>query len=338
MADGPAADGRLPVVVLGGFLGSGKTTLLARRFAGPAAARTAFLVNDFGAVGLDHRLLGTARAPVLLAGGCVCCALREDLVAALRALVDRRQGGEALDRVVLETSGVADPGALVAAVAEHPMLSHHVVVSRVVVTVDALHGLQALDAEPEARAQASAADELVITKADLVPEADLAPLAGALRALNPVAPISLAVDGVAEPSPRWPAATGRRAASPAGTGDLPRSHTDGIEAHCVTSDRPLDWAAFSVWLSMLLHARGRDVLRVKGIVDVEGSGPVALDAVQRVVHPPRHLDAAAGGRPAELVFITRGIAPGSIERSLRAFAAISSRARTRRPSPARGSP
>jgi G3E family GTPase len=331
MADGRQRRDPLRLVVLGGFLGSGKTTFLRRCFAGPGEPATAFIVNDFGRVGLDHRLIGAGAAPAMLSGGCACCDLREELAEALRALVERRQAGEPLARAVLETSGLADPGAVAATVAEHRMLRHHVVVDRVVVTADAVRGAADLEDRPQARAQAAGADELVVTKADLAAPGAVEALADLLRALNPVAPIHVAVDGEIHPVPLRPAPAGvgaalaRRDAAPQAC-----AHRDGIVAHCVTSERPLDWVAFSVWLSMLLHARPRDVLRVKGIVDVEDAGAVAIDAVGHVVHPPRHLDAEPAGGPSELVFITRDIAPGAIERSLAAFSRIGT---ARRPAP-----
>jgi len=323
MTEARNRDRRVPVMVLGGFLGSGKTTLLKRTFGALGQPTTAFVINEFGRVGLDDRVIRVAAAgpPAVISGGCVCCDRRPELVEVLREVADRCDRGQAeVERVVLETSGLADPAPIVAAIASDALLRHRFVVDRVTVTLDGVNGRADLAVQPEAYRQVAVADELIITKADLTTPEELSALAEAASRLNPAAAISVATAGAVEPRPRRPASTRPKVLRAEG-----RTHHAGVAAVCVVRQAPLDWVAFSVWLSMLLHARGDEVLRVKGIVDVEGGGPVAINGVQRVIHPPEHLtpDTAASG--TELVFITRGIAPGLIERSLDTFDRLAAR-------------
>lgn len=313
--------GRLPIILVGGFLGSGKTTLLKHRYLSASEPPTAAVINEFGSVGIDHLVVGEAAArTAAISGGCACCERLPALVATLRGLVeDRDRGAAEFDRVVIEASGLADPAPIVATVADDAVLRHRVAVQSVVVTVDAVNGLSDLDAQPEAANQVAVADELIITKADLVDPARLESLASALRLLSPGADASVATDGEVEPTPRWPATGGARPAR----GTEAHEHRESISAVSVRAESPLDWVAFSVWLSMLLHARGDDILRVKGVASIAGSGPVALNGVQRVLHPPEHLDGdATGGSRTDLVFVTRDVEPGLIERSMAAFQRI----------------
>ena len=316
----PGAQGRLPIVLIGGFLGSGKTTLLRQRYARGSDPRTAIIINEFGAVGIDHLMVErSGTSPVLISGGCACCDRLADLIAALRELVEDHQSGvRELDRVVIETSGLADPAPIVASVAEDPMLRHHCYVEGVSVTVDAVNGTADVEVQPEARKQVAVADEIIITKPDLVTPEALDSLASDLQRLSPAAPVSVAVNGVVEPSPRWPALADQPAQ------DLDRlEHPGNVSATSVSTEDPLDWIAFSAWLSMLLGARGEDVLRVKGIVNIAGSGAVALNGVQRVLHPPEHLgNSVERGFPTNLVFVTRGVEPGLIQRSMNTFQLI----------------
>jgi G3E family GTPase len=317
-----AAEGRLPVELVGGFLGSGKTTLLRRRYAGDAGARAAVIVNEFGEIPLDQRMAETTGASIrVIAGGCVCCDRREELVQVLREVVSDWDRGVDTDRVVIETSGVADPGPVVAAVAADPMLRHRCRVERVTVTVDAQAGEAELGFPPELRRQIAMADELVLTKADLVSGETLERLAEGLRALGSPAPIGVAVDGRLMPEPSWPALDSgvSPAADPAAD---PAPHADSFAAVSISTAEPLDWDAFAVWLSMLLQARGDDVPRMKGIASVAGASPVAINSVGRTVHPPEHLAADAAADRTELVFVTRGVRAGLLERSLAAFQRI----------------
>jgi G3E family GTPase len=319
------AAGRIPVLVVGGFLGSGKTSLLRHMLTG--SPDTAVIVNEFGAIGLDHGLLRACEERVELIGdGCACCTRREDLVRTLRELLDDRDRGRAaLGRVVIETSGLADPAPIVFTITTDPMLRHHFAVERLIVTVDALNCGGQLAAHPEVAKQVLVADDLVLTKLDLVdPEAGDA-AAAQLATLNPAATIRAALHGVVDEAPlhvagarsnHRPAA--QKAPDRAEAGG--RGHTDDVRCLRVSADGSVDWLGFAVWLSMLLHARGEAVLRVKGLLELDDGTVVSVNGVQHVVHMPEHLQR---GEIPELspgiVFITRGLEPDRLQESLEIF-------------------
>ena len=389
---GPDWSRLVPVNVVTGFLGSGKTTLLRRLLASPRLASCAVLVNEFGEVGLDHHLLEPVTGSmVLLDNGCVCCAVRDDLRGALLELHGRRERGEVprYDRVVIESSGLADPAPIVHTLTADPVLRHHYRPGAVVTVVDALHGSAQLDRYPESVKQAALADRMILTKTDLAEPGAARALEGRLRAMNPTAPIRRAAAPVPASTPgratggeeeegasdavallmedahradsrqaeaeRWlglgrgppagspPTGGIARPERPSGAGSehasaasaaaepAPHDHTDDVTSFRIETDEPIDWTVFGIWLGMLLHRHGEDILRVKGIVDVpELDGPVLLNAVQHTVHPPTHLPAwprtwereADGGAPrrgTRIVFIVRGLERERIERSLAAF-------------------
>ena len=313
--------GRIPVLVVGGFLGSGKTSLLRHLLAG--AADTAVIVNEFGAVGLDHQLLRACEERVeLLGGGCACCTRRADLVHALRDLLDAHDRGTArLSRVVIETSGLADPAPILFTITNDPMLRHHFDVERLVVTVDAVNWPQQLGSHPEARKQVLVADELVITKLDLVEHEDEAGAAtrATLRALNPAASLKTALQGVLGEEPPQ-AGQAPPVTHPAAEHASILAHTEDVSSLSLQPGRPVDWLGFAVWLSMLLHARGQDVLRVKGLVELEDHTLVSVNGVQHVVHTPEHLSRGTICDPTPgIVFITRGLEIERLRASFDAF-------------------
>jgi G3E family GTPase len=306
----------IPVALVTGFLGSGKTTLVSRLLRHPDMGETAVIVNELGEVGIDHHLLRRVdERTVLLPSGCVCCALRGDLADELRDLIARRDASEipAFGRVVVETTGLASPAPIIATLLSEPLVKHHYRLEAVVTTVDAQHGLR----HEESVSQAAAADRLVITKTDL---ADPAVVTARLRRLNPAAPIVESVYGDVEPSALFDG--GERDLRDLDYDESPE-HAHEVRALCVTFDEPIDWTAFGIWLTMLLQARGQDVLRVKGLVDVGAAGPVVLNGVQHVVHPPEHLpEWPDDDRRSRLVFIGRGLEQGALEVSLAAFAQV----------------
>jgi G3E family GTPase len=320
-----------PITIVTGFLGSGKTTLLRRLLASPGMHDTAVLVNEFGEVGLDHYLVQRLdEQTILLDNGCVCCTVRHDLVEALTELLDRDQRGiiAPLRRVVIETTGLAEPAPLVFTVVTHPMLQHHFRIASVVTTVDAVNGPLHLDRHPVSRKQVALADEIIITKTDLAPPDTIAMLRGRLRRINPAARMTTAVLG--DLDPHW--LLGQQASHTATaltTGTLSPErlqrtphlpHDTEIRSLALTFTQPLDWLAFSVWLSMLLHAHGEAVLRVKGLLNVGATGPVVLNGVQHILHPPEHLAAWPGeDQRSHLVFILHALDPEAIRTSLQAF-------------------
>ncbi len=319
------AAGRIPVLIVGGFLGSGKTSLLRRMLTG--APHTAVIVNEFGAVGLDHDLLRACEERVdLVGGGCACCTKREDFVRMLRELLDDRDRGRAeLRRVVIETSGLADPAPIVFTITHDPMLRHHFEVERLIVTVDAVNGSAQLTAHPEVAKQVLVADELVITKVDLVDAGACEAVAGRLASLNPAASIRTALHGALDERELRPA--GSRGASHtrlgAGAPDAHPglgNHTDDVRSLRVAADEPVDWLAFAIWLSMLLHARGEQVLRVKGLLELDDGTLVSVNGVQHIMHTPEHIPQGAIPQAARsIVFITRGLDVHRLQASLDTF-------------------
>ncbi len=315
---------RAPVAVLTGFLGSGKTTLLSSLLEHPSMGETAVIVNELGEIAIDHHLVTQVdERTVVLPSGCVCCSLRGDLADELRELLARREQGEItrFRRVVVETTGLAEPAPILATLLSEPALKHRYRPEVVVTTVDAVHGARTLDRHDVSIRQAAAADRIVVTKPDLVETREVERLVARLRELNPTAAVTAASFGAVAPRTLFarPARSheARSAASPPSNGDH-----GGIHAFTVIVDRPLDWTAFGIWLTMLLQARGGDILRVKGLVDAGGPGPVVLNGVQHAVHPPIHLDAwPDGDRRSRLVFIARGVEREALEASLAAFAA-----------------
>jgi len=332
------ADDPIAVNVITGFLGSGKTTLLQRLLRAPELADTAVLVNEFGEVGLDHILLERVdETTVLLQSGCLCCTIRGDLSTAIRDLYDRRERGRVppFRRLVIETTGLADPAPIVATLGAEPTIRRHFRLGNVIAVVDAPNGAANLDSYPESVKQAAVADRLVVSKTDIADPAAVAGLRERLRRLNPtaaqiesgrdgVAPSALLTDDLYDPAGR--SAEVRRwlaeaADEPDGHAHDVNRHGADIAAFCLSPDEPLDWTAFGVWLTMLLNRHGPNVLRVKGLLHIAGvATPVVVHGVQHVIHAPVHLDAWPDGRArTRLVFITRGLPREAVAASLAAF-------------------
>jgi G3E family GTPase len=313
------------VVLVTGFLGSGKTTLISALLAHPDMGETAVLVNELGEVAIDHHLVRRVdERTVVLASGCVCCTLRGDLQDELRDLLARRDRGEVAPfaRVVVETTGLADPAPVLSTLLTEPLLRHHYEIEAVVATVDAVNGAATLDRHPESVKQAAVADTVLVTKADACEPATVAALEARVRALNPLAAVRRISFGAIAPGDLLAGQARAYDGAVAASHDH-AAHAGDVHSFALVRDEPLDWDAFAVWLTMLLHARGLDVLRVKGLLDAGGPGPVVLDGVQHVVHRPRHLDAwPDGDRRTRIVFITRGIDREAVLASLEAFAGL----------------
>ena len=329
---------KIPITLITGFLGSGKTTLLRELLADPALGETAVLVNELGEIALDHHLLSRIdERTVVLASGCICCTIRADLADELRDLEVRRARGEipGYERVAIETTGLADPAPILSTLLSDPMVEAQYRVDGVVTTVDAVNGIAQLRDQPEAAKQAVVADRLLLTKTDLVEPDELAELRRRLARVNPAAPQidvrhgQLAASEVIGIAGREADALGDALRFSAAVSAIDEhghvhdrnAHDHRIRAFALRFERPLDWTMFGIWLSMLLAARGQDVLRVKGLLNAAGSdGPVVINGVQHVIHPPQHLAAwPDDDRSSRLVLIVREIAAEAVERSLLAF-------------------
>ena len=305
----------IPVNLITGFLGSGKTTLLQRLLADPALSDTAVLINEFGEVGLDHHLLERIDdTMVLLQSGCLCCTIRGELSDAIKDLFSKRERGVVppFRRLVVESTGLADPFPILSTVQADPVLKHHFRLGNVITTVDAVNGL----GRPESIKQVAVADRLVLTKTDLVDCADA--LIDELRHLNPDAPLSRAADGEIDAAALFEGEVHSPLRAFPAAADRPHGAVHGFS---LTFDGALDWTMFGIWLTMLLNRHGSVVLRVKGILNIEGSEtPVAVHGVQHLVHPPVHMAAWPDeDRRSHLVFIVDGLERETIERSLEVF-------------------
>lgn len=313
---------RLPLHLISGFLGSGKTTLLRRMLDAPALGDSAILVNELGEIGLDHHLLRHIDGEtVLLRSGCICCTVRDDLGAALKDLLNRRARGEipAFTRVILESTGLADPVPILSTVATDPALRHHFRIGRTVTVIDAVNAVLQGRQQPEWARQVAVADQLVISKTDI---AAAEPAIAQLRAINPGAPLHFAMAADLDvASLLADAEPGSEALAWTRTPSRFAAHASGVRSFCMVFDRPIDWVTLGIWLTMLLHAHGERVLRVKGLLDVAGAAhPVFINGVQHVMHQPLHLDAwPDDDHRSRLVFILRDLSPDLVERSARAF-------------------
>jgi G3E family GTPase len=315
---------RRAFTILSGFLGSGKTTLLRRYLAERARGDIQVIINEFGAVGIDHHLARMVEdRSILLQGGCVCCGRREELIGALRDLLDQEQRGVgAMRQVVIETSGLADPVPVMFSLATDPVLRHQFDVPLVVVTLAAVDAEVQIRRHEEVRKQIIAADRVIITKPDLTTRQEIARCRVAIRALNPTARmiVSRFGEAFAALAPHAGQADERRRdmvlRDPTG---LPRPHPS-VRSTSLAFDTPLDWTGFGVWLSMLLQVHGPNVLRMKGLLNIGDAGLVVMNVAQHVVHPPEHLPAwPSGDHRSGLVLITRMIDPERIAYSLETF-------------------
>jgi len=316
-----------PVNLLTGFLGSGKTTLLQRLLADPQLSDCAVLINEFGEVGLDHHLLERIdETMVLLQSGCVCCTIRGELSDAIKDLHERRARGAIppFRRLVIESTGLADPFPILSTVHSDPVLRHHFRLGNVVATIDAVNAAHQLDVQEECARQIAVADRLILTKTDIAEADAVERLLTRITAINPAAPLWRSAEtppNAEELLSQDEAARPRESTSPLPHGHHhAHTHSD-IRAFALVFDAPLDWTLFGIWLTMLLNRHGQRVLRVKGILNIDGSAtPVAIHGVQHLVHPPVHLRAwLNSSRQSRLVFIVKGLEPGRMARSLRAF-------------------
>jgi G3E family GTPase len=305
----------IPISVITGFLGSGKTTLLSRLLRDPALARTAVIVNEFGEVGLDHLLLEASdEEVVLLEGGCLCCKVRGDLVRTAGDLLARRERGEAaFDRIVVETTGLADPAPILQALMTDREIADRLRLDSVIATVDCAAGGATLDAHPQSVKQAALADRIVLTKSDL---ADSSALSERLRKLNPAAPQFTALHGAVDAGLLFNSEHQRSVP------DASHAHADGVTTFCLRRSEPLHAVTLSLFLQTLAEHCGAKLLRLKGLVDVaETPGrPALIHGVQHVFHPPAFLDAwPDDDRSTRIVVICQGLDAGWLHDLLEAL-------------------
>lgn len=299
----------LPTTLLTGFLGSGKTTLLRRALISPELADTAVIINEIGEIAIDHHLVDFVEGSVLeLPGGCLCCAVREDLARTLRNLLERRDAGEIrrFRRIVIETTGLADPAPILFTLGTDPMLDHRLSLAGVVTLVDAVHGAATLDRFAEAGRQAALADVLLITKTDLAP---LSPdLLGRLDRINDRAQRILAIEASDAGGVLFGASP--RATAPVMPAEPPAVHTHGIDVFGVVLGGEISRLDFARALGGLAGARGSDLLRVKGIVGFSDrpERPAVVQAAQHALFAPEWLDTwPDADRRSRLVFVVHEI-------------------------------
>ena len=329
----------IPLTLLTGFLGAGKTTLLNRLLRDPELSGTAVIVNEFGEVGLDHLLVEQAKDGIIeLSAGCVCCTIRGELVEALERLlraIDNRRIGD-IRRVVIETTGLADPAPILHILTRHPYLGRRFSLDGIVTVVDALHGAATLDAHEEAMRQIAVADRLVLTKSDLGAD-DWPTLRARLKRLNPGAPILDATKGEANAAAllgcgpfdeqarsadirRWLSA--EAVAESRGHHHDVNRHDDEIATFALFRDAAMDLTALGEFLERLAIEHAERLIRVKGLIAVAGdiARPVVIHGVQGVFSPPVRLDGwPDGDRRSRLVVIGKNLDRDAIERLFDTF-------------------
>jgi G3E family GTPase len=323
---------RIPVTIVTGFLGAGKTTLVKHFLTTPEGRGTAVIVNEYGKAGIDDVLLRDSSDRIALLGnGCICCNVRTDLQLTLHRLVaDRERGAiEHFSRIVIETSGLADPSPILTTFATDRALGGEFYVETVMTVVATQPGAKTIDKYAEARRQVILADRVVLSKTDIADETSLDKVVERIAALNPRAEVVTAEHGVLAPEYFLAAGTGTSGTDmvrPSGflAEAVEVEHTDDIRSFTLIEDKPVAWEPFARAMETLIAMRGPDLLRVKGFLNVAGCrGPVVVQFVQHLAHPPAELNAwPDNDRRSRVVFITRGVSEAQVKELLAAVRAL----------------
>ncbi len=338
----------LPVNVITGFLGSGKTTLLSRLIRQPGMEKTAVVINEFGEVGLDHDLIAASNDEniMVMDSGCICCSIRGELAETLRDLFSRRAREEIplFDRIVIETTGLADPAPVLHTLMADPLVATCFRLDSVVTTVDSVHGGGQLDRHEESMKQAAMADRLLLTKTDIADAESLSTLEGRLSTINPSAPQYRAVHGEIAPNRLFGAGLYNPETKSADVRNWLREqafdthehdhhhHHDHEHGHdhrhdkrfasfCLRREGACSWNTWVGFLEALITSQGGSLLRLKGILNVTGlETPVAVHGVQHMFHPPAILEAwPSEDHTSRLVFIGDGLSETGIRKMLDAW-------------------
>ena len=343
-----ALAGKIPVTLVTGFLGSGKTTLISKLLLHPDMRRVAVVINEIGEIGIDHDLVTLSSENItLLANGCICCSVRTDLQETLRDLFAQRRVGEVFDfdRVIVETTGLADPAPVVQTLASDTLLAAHYRLDGLITLVDGLHGVGQIDQQTEAVKQIAIADKILVTKTDLVTLDHLETLCGRIRQLNSQSPIEFIRQGEVDPkslidlglsSSRASLKTlqflGEALTDDAVSGDVAGRylgqksfvHNAAVKTLSLRFTEPFEWLSFSSALELLTTLRGPDLLRMKGIVNVAGE-PVVIQGVQHIIDTPVKMDRwPSDDKDSRLVFIVRNMELDVIRNLFQAVGAIKS--------------
>ena len=343
-----ALAGKIPVTLVTGFLGSGKTTLISKLLLHPDMRRVAVVINEIGEIGIDHDLVTLSSENItLLANGCICCSVRTDLQETLRDLFAQRRVGEVFDfdRVIVETTGLADPAPVVQTLASDTLLAAHYRLDGLITLVDGLHGVGQIDQQTEAVKQIAIADKILLTKTDLTSADHLETLCGRIRQLNSQSPIEFIRQGEVDPkrlidlglsSSRASLKTLQflgealtdNAVSADGAGrylgQRSAAHNAAVKTLSLRFTEPFEWLSFSSALELLTTLRGPDLLRMKGIVNVDGD-PVVVQGVQHIIETPVKMDRwPSEDKDSRLVFIVRNMELEVIRNLFQAVGAIKS--------------
>ena len=281
---------RLKLIILSGFLGSGKSTWLRHQLYAETFYKPHIIVNEVASQAVDDTLLHSAKALDVLQGGCVCCDLKSQMIELLHGICNKRTRKLSEDSggiLIFEMSGVADPSNVMFAINDDPILARHIVLEKIIVVVDGLHGIEQIKSEPLARSQIEAADQILISKAEDCSEQDLSRLVATLKYMNPNENITQSLFGVESSLPELkPAAPIMFSKREAADNLLPIT-----SIHLNLDDLSLiadTWVGFSVWLSALLNLHGDQIVRIKGIVRTP-NGRLLLQSVRKVMQNPERI-------------------------------------------------